>query len=139
MEALSTMETAQMLDVTEDVVKTRLHRARLALRQKLDEYLRAGSSRRMRWNLASVPKDARNSSPCSLAYLDLEFPAEACREIETHLAGCPPSIEFAASLRKTVELCRRYQPSELPEPIGNDAREQLLSAYRKMLSSRLLA
>jgi len=40
MEELSTLETAQILDLTEDVVKTRLHRARLAVRQNLDEYLR---------------------------------------------------------------------------------------------------
>jgi RNA polymerase sigma-70 factor (ECF subfamily) len=40
-EELSTEETAQVLDVSEDVVKTRLHRARLAVRQKLDKYLRA--------------------------------------------------------------------------------------------------
>jgi RNA polymerase sigma-70 factor (ECF subfamily) len=39
-EELSTLETAQILDLTEDVVKTRLHRARLAVRQELDEYLR---------------------------------------------------------------------------------------------------
>jgi RNA polymerase sigma-70 factor (ECF subfamily) len=39
-EESSTLETAQILDLTEDVVKTRLHRARLAVRQKLDEYLR---------------------------------------------------------------------------------------------------
>lgn len=41
-EELSTQETAQVLDLSEDVVKTRLHRARLAVRQKLDEYLRSG-------------------------------------------------------------------------------------------------
>ena len=40
---LSTLETAQILDLTEDVVKTRLHRARLAVRQELDEYLRTDS------------------------------------------------------------------------------------------------
>jgi RNA polymerase sigma-70 factor (ECF subfamily) len=40
-EELSTLETAQVLDLAEDVVKTRLHRARLAVRQKLDESLRA--------------------------------------------------------------------------------------------------
>jgi len=39
-EDLSTQETADVLGLTEDVVKTRLHRARLAVRQKLDEYLR---------------------------------------------------------------------------------------------------
>ena len=41
-EELSTLETSQVLDLTEDVVRTRLHRARLAVRQKLDEYLRTG-------------------------------------------------------------------------------------------------
>jgi RNA polymerase sigma-70 factor (ECF subfamily) len=40
MEELSTQEAAQILDVSDDVVKTRLHRARLAIRQTLDEYLR---------------------------------------------------------------------------------------------------
>jgi RNA polymerase sigma-70 factor (ECF subfamily) len=39
-EDLSTTDTAHILDLTEDVVKTRLHRARLAVRHKLDEYLR---------------------------------------------------------------------------------------------------
>ena len=38
-EALSTEETAQILAISTDTVKTRLHRARLALRQKLDQYL----------------------------------------------------------------------------------------------------
>ena len=38
-EELSTEETAQILDVGPDVVKTRLHRARTAMRQKLDCYL----------------------------------------------------------------------------------------------------
>jgi len=40
MEQLSTTETAQILDVAEDVVKTRLHRARLAVRKQLDGRLR---------------------------------------------------------------------------------------------------
>lgn len=42
-EELSTEETAQILDVTEETVKTRLHRARLAVRQSLDKYLRTES------------------------------------------------------------------------------------------------
>lgn len=39
-EELSTWEAAEVLDVSAEVVKTRLHRARLAVRQRLDEYLR---------------------------------------------------------------------------------------------------
>jgi len=44
-EELSTLETAEVLDLTEDVVKTRLHRARLAVRQKLDQYLQTDNGR----------------------------------------------------------------------------------------------
>jgi len=43
-EELSTEESAKILEVSEDVVKTRLHRARLAVRQKLDAYLRASGN-----------------------------------------------------------------------------------------------
>ena len=51
-EGLSTAETAEVLGVSEDVVKTRLHRARLAVRQKLDSYLRSsrGNSSRGKAN-----------------------------------------------------------------------------------------
>jgi len=47
LEELSTEETAQILNLSTDVVKTRLHRGRLAIRQKLDSYLRrtSGASR----------------------------------------------------------------------------------------------
>lgn len=41
MEELSTQETAQILDVSVDSVKTRLHRARLAVRKQLDAYFQA--------------------------------------------------------------------------------------------------
>ncbi|MFB3829406.1 MAG: anti-sigma factor [Bryobacteraceae bacterium] len=69
-------------------------------------------------------------------YLDLELPPETCEEIREHLAGCPPCIEFAESLRKTIDLCRGYEPTELPGPIEEDARRKLMDAYRKMLASR---
>ena len=39
-EELSTEETAQVLDLSADAIKTRLHRARLAIRQQLDAYLK---------------------------------------------------------------------------------------------------
>ena len=38
-EELSTEEAAQILDLSTDVVKTRLHRGRLAMRQKMDCYI----------------------------------------------------------------------------------------------------
>lgn len=44
-EGLSTSETAEVLEVNEEAVKTRLHRARLAVRKKLDWYLRSSTGR----------------------------------------------------------------------------------------------
>jgi len=69
-------------------------------------------------------------------YLNLELPPEACQEIEAHIAGCAPCVEFAESLKKTVALCRKYEPSEPPRPLGDEAKTQLLEAYRKMLAAR---
>lgn len=43
-EELTTSETARILGVSEDVIKTRLHRARLAVRKALDERLRSVST-----------------------------------------------------------------------------------------------
>ena len=69
-------------------------------------------------------------------YLDMELPAGACKEMAAHIAGCEPCAAFTESLRKTIELCREYQPKELPGPIARDARQELLEAYQKMLAGR---
>lgn len=44
-EELSTEEAAEVLDISTDTVKTRLHRGRLALRQQLDAHLRSRETR----------------------------------------------------------------------------------------------
>lgn len=69
-------------------------------------------------------------------YLDMELPADACNEMKAHIAGCGPCAAFTESLRKTIELCRAYQPKELPGPIARDARQKLFEAYQKMLAGR---
>jgi anti-sigma factor RsiW len=69
-------------------------------------------------------------------YLDLELPPEACREMEAHMAGCTPCAEFTNSLRKTIELCRKYLPQQVPGPIADQARQRLLEAYQKTLAQR---
>jgi len=69
-------------------------------------------------------------------YLDFELPPEACQEIKAHIAGCAPCIEFADSLRKTVALCKKYQPAEPPSPLREDAMAQLKEAFARMLAER---
>jgi anti-sigma factor RsiW len=69
-------------------------------------------------------------------YLDMELPEDACRDLEAHMQGCAPCIQFTESLRKTVALCRAYTPEELPKPLEQSARTELEAAYRKMLEAR---
>jgi RNA polymerase sigma-70 factor, ECF subfamily len=69
-------------------------------------------------------------------YLNLELPPEACGEIESHMAGCDPCVEFAESLRKTVDLCREYQPSEMPAPLTEQAKADLEAAWQRLLANR---
>lgn len=70
------------------------------------------------------------------AYLDMELPPDACREIERHMEGCPPCIEFAESLRKTVRLCQEYAAGEAPGPMGESARRELRDAWQRLLEAR---
>jgi predicted anti-sigma-YlaC factor YlaD len=69
-------------------------------------------------------------------YLDFELPPDACAQIENHLAGCSPCEEFAESLRKTVALCRSFEPRTMPGPLTDEARAQLEAAWKKMLAAR---
>ena len=67
------------------------------------------------------------------AYLDLEIPPDACRQMEEHFKDCPPCIEFVESLRKTVALCKQYSPAEMPASMSEASRAALHAAYRKAM------
>ncbi len=69
-------------------------------------------------------------------YLDAELTPETCAEIEAHLAGCPPCIEFLRSLKSTVTLCRDCPPAEAPAPLSDADKQKLLAAYRKSIAGK---
>ncbi len=62
-------------------------------------------------------------------YLDRELPETSCEEIERHMAGCAPCIEFLESLKKSIELTRRFQAEERPSPLPDDVKEKLRSLF----------
>ncbi len=70
------------------------------------------------------------------AYLDADLPPDACQEIDEHLSGCAPCVEFVNSLRRTVELCHGYEASSVPGPLTKGARSQLLAALQQMLAAK---
>lgn len=69
-------------------------------------------------------------------YLDMELAPASYQELESHLEGCGPCLEFVESLRKSIGLCREYSPSELPRPLSIEAHHELQEAYQRMLSAR---
>ncbi len=69
-------------------------------------------------------------------YLDAEAAPGDCQEIERHIAGCKPCVEFLESLKKSVRLSRAFQTPEPPPPLSDDVRASLRAAYRKSLQSR---
>jgi len=71
-------------------------------------------------------------------YLDRELPPDLCETIDTHIADCPPCVEFVKSLEKTVAYCRGYGGVEPPHPLSKDKLEELRQAYERSVPGTAL-
>jgi len=69
-------------------------------------------------------------------YIDADLQPENCAEIERHLGGCEPCVAFVNTLRRTAELCRQYQPGDLPGPLREKARQDLRAVYEAAVAHK---
>jgi RNA polymerase sigma-70 factor (ECF subfamily) len=69
-------------------------------------------------------------------YLDRELPPAACGDLEEHLRDCPECIQFVDSLKRSIELCRKFASARAPEPVAPEALGELRAAYDRMLQRR---
>jgi len=99
-EGLTAAEVGEVLGITVQAVKSRLHRARVSVRDQVAPWL-------------AIPSDARaapGSCPDVLTlfsqHLEQEVSAEVCAEMERHLEVCPRCQGACASLKRTLALCR---------------------------------
>ena len=69
-------------------------------------------------------------------YIDADLQPETCAEIERHLQGCEPCVAFLNTLRRTAELCRHYQPGDLPRPLQEKVRDDLRAVYQAALARK---
>ena len=99
-EGLTANEVAEVLGVTPQAVKSRLHRARLAVRARIAPLLGIGS------DLAAAPGTCPDVLSMLSRYLEGEIGNEQCAEMERHLEGCPRCRGACASLKQTLALCR---------------------------------
>jgi len=110
-EGLTAPEVAEVLGVTPQAVKSRLHRARLAVRERVAPLL----------GIAPAPA-APGTCPDVLMmfsqHLEDEISAERCAEMERHLEGCGRCRGTCESLKRSLALCRTSGPGvEVPASV----------------------
>jgi RNA polymerase sigma-70 factor (ECF subfamily) len=118
-EGLSAPEAAQVLGVSVEAVKSRLHRARLAVRERVAPLLGVG------------PEVARDPGSCPdilelfSRKLEGEISADVCAELERHVQGCAACRSRCDSLRATLAMCSRAGDEPVPANVERTVREAL--------------
>lgn len=115
-EGLTATEVAEALGLGVQAVKSRLHRARRELRERLLPFV--------------TPKEIElaPSSGCPdvlrlfSEHLEDELSPGVCSEMQRHLDTCPRCSQACDSLRATLDLCRSSPKQAVPEAVQNGVR-----------------
>ena len=120
-EGLSAEEAAKVVGIEVGALKSRLHRARMDLRERLAAFLADGGN-------------AEGAAPCPdlaeelAAYAAEEIDQATCARIEEHLKRCAHCTGACAALQRTVSFCRKIPGGEVPAPVRAAVRVALLGA-----------
>lgn len=119
LEGLSLAEIGKTLDLSLPAVKSRLHRARLALRGVLASYFSDEQS--LRPPRAKARRKHKHTCQALVEllcdYLEEDLPHEEKEELDRHMMDCPPCLAFLNTYKKTAQLCRNLRPQDIPEQV----------------------
>lgn len=139
MEELSDSDVAEITGLKPGTVRVRLHRARLFLRKELEKSDTVKKSPRLP-AIASEPRPRERRCKEMFAqlsdYLDEELDSSLCEELERHMDGCEPCQAFLASLRRSIEQCRKIPAESMNPKLASEIRRILLSQYQSALANR---
>lgn len=118
-EGLTASEVAMVLDVSVEAVKSRLHRARLAVREKVAPLLGIATP--------ATPRPATCPDVLTLfsRHLEGDLAPAACAELETQLSRCAHCNAACQSLKRTLGLCRSMAAPEFPALAGDAVRDAI--------------
>ena len=116
-EGLSAEEAAQVVGVEVGALKSRLHRARMELRERLAGVLENVTD-------SPCPELAQDLA----AYAAEEIDQAACTQIEEHLGRCEQCASACEALKRTVSFCRQIPGGAVPAPVRAAVRAALLAA-----------
>jgi RNA polymerase sigma-70 factor (ECF subfamily) len=110
-EGLAAPEVARILAISVDAVKSRLHRARIAVRHELAPML-GGSA-------IDAPRPSMCPDVLTLfsQHLEGEIDPNVCATMEAHLAQCAHCRGACESLKRTLAMCRQLPSPEVPASV----------------------
>lgn len=121
-EGLSAREAAGVLRITERALKSRLHRARLELRARLQPLV---TEREVPPHKRHCPDIARSWS----LHLEGEVTPAMCARLEEHVRACPECEAACKTMRTMLRACRLLRTRRLP-PVAKRALASAFSASR---------
>ncbi len=121
-EGLSANEVSSIVGISVAAVKSRLHRARAALRETLGPELGRRGER---------PESCPDILPVFSRYLEGEIGREECDAMQAHVASCPGCSAECAALEAALSVCRREGENEVPA----DVQESVRRALRRVLGA----
>lgn len=125
-ESLTAAEVAEVLGITVQAVKSRLHRARLAVRDSIAPVLGVPS------DAPATPGTCPDILTLFSQHLEGEISADLCSEMERHIEGCPRCRGACESLKRTLALCRTSgAQAEVPPPVQRAVKHALQDYYRR--------
>jgi len=116
-EGLSAAEVAEVTGLSVQAVKSRLHRARVLLRQALAPALGLSP------DTPKAGEGCRDIVPLFSRHLEGEIAPDVCRELERHVAACPRCGEACDSLRSVLSLCRATPAPKVPDDLQQAVRD----------------
>lgn len=127
-EGLTAPEVAEVTGLTVEAVKSRLHRARVSVRQAVGPLLGIAEPAAAP---AAPPAEGRAPAPCPdivelfSRHLEGEISASVCAELEEHLARCPGCQSRCDALQRTLAACRAAPLPEVPPQVQASVRRAL--------------